>query len=1017
MKKISERNRWVEIYNQNHAVWEDKDNQLTRLEQRLSQIKDNRLSFLKAGVELLYHTDNPTLVLENVYNNVIPGSPYDNETIYYEKIGANSYKRYESPSHLEPSSLSEGTDLYNEMINDWRDKVLAGDLYTTNDNNTDNNIVLFQTLSPANFNYYNILLEDNDDPQRIYNIEISLLNPKARGSLITTLLQDQAAISTYGIQDQETVNTYIQVYEDFINFVRDYNKLTFLEAIGIANYTNNDIETLKAKAQSNQLYTNIILKMLYEIEHADDPYDAEHSYHGFQDFDWTRGATFDASTIDAEYLGEIKAIVQVITGAIEVNLRTIKTYIVEDLDVEIANLTTSITNLENTNAQILETINEAAKNQYDLVTVGSIYNDKREYFTKNGNNYTAYTTYNSSTWTDGINNKTLYVKNDRTTYGYKYVKVGSNITFDDTYYTNDPQYSPAANNTTTDVVFGKSNTADNQASGTFRITINKHVYEVPIKGFTDVPSNKPIYITANSAAANNGGTINIKARLADGESLGYIDLDGQVLIKNGHLNITGTDGSTGNGYGLSVGNSDTSRDALIYGSTYSTQYVGLYGYSDENTQPASEEGNNYGYTTKAGLWYDNYNNHKLIRTWNISNNDDDVGIGAYQYAFTGKVNGTDYVLGGLNFNTNAIEFHTGLPSAADPNNSPSWATIKTGNILPGIAATTIENVLVGQDLGGINNEWANIYAVNAGTSNNPITNGYFTNLNVTNLKIGNTDITSYIPHSSGTEAQFWRGGATPTWANLLKDDGGAHFILQNSSTAYSKGTTVTSAVPLGAIYFNSNDSTTGSEQKSLTSIHTEISSSNNTILYLKAMENTPNSTTKAELQIRCRKGYTDTGSYTNYNKQLDFNGVFSATKVFNAVFNDYAEYRQTINLEAGRVVVDNDDGSLKRASQRLQSGAQVISDTFGQAMGETDECKTPLAVAGRVLVYTYQNRENYHAGMAVCSAPNGTVDIMTREEIKEYPDCIIGIVSEIPQYKTWGTENVKVNGRIWIKVK
>ena len=146
-------------------------------------------------------------------------------------------------------------------------------------------------------------------------------------------------------------------------------------------------------------------------------------------------------------------------------------------------------------------------------------------------------------------------------------------------------------------------------------------------------------------------------------------------------------------------------------------------------------------------------------------------------------------------------------------------------------------------------------------------------------------------------------------------------------------------------------------------------------------------------------------------------GYIYGNKVYGAVFNDYAEYRTTINLEAGRVVIDNDDGSLSCSSSRLQPGAQVISDTFGHSMGETDTAKTPLAVAGRVLVYTYQPRENYHAGMAVCSAPDGTVDIMTREEIRDYPDCIIGIVSEIPQYKTWGSDNVKVDGRIWIKVK
>ena len=142
-----------------------------------------------------------------------------------------------------------------------------------------------------------------------------------------------------------------------------------------------------------------------------------------------------------------------------------------------------------------------------------------------------------------------------------------------------------------------------------------------------------------------------------------------------------------------------------------------------------------------------------------------------------------------------------------------------------------------------------------------------------------------------------------------------------------------------------------------------------------------------------------------------------AARVYNAVFNDYAECRTTINLDPGHAVIDMDDGSLKCTTKRLQPGAQIISDTYGTSMGETETTKTPLAVAGRVLAYPYRDRNEYHAGMAVCSAPNGTVDIMTREEIKDYPDCIIGIVSEIPNYKTWGTNNVEVNNRIWIKVK
>jgi hypothetical protein len=42
---------------------------------------------------------------------------------------------------------------------------------------------------------------------------------------------------------------------------------------------------------------------------------------------------------------------------------------------------------------------------------------------------------------------------------------------------------------------------------------------------------------------------------------------------------------------------------------------------------------------------------------------------------------------------------------------------------------------------------------------------------------------------------------------------------------------------------------------------------------------------------------------------------------------------------------------------------------------------------------------------------------MTQEEVKMWPNRIVGIVSEIPDYETWGSGNTQVNGRIWIKVK
>lgn len=147
-------------------------------------------------------------------------------------------------------------------------------------------------------------------------------------------------------------------------------------------------------------------------------------------------------------------------------------------------------------------------------------------------------------------------------------------------------------------------------------------------------------------------------------------------------------------------------------------------------------------------------------------------------------------------------------------------------------------------------------------------------------------------------------------------------------------------------------------------------------------------------------------------------GAFSAPSVYGAVWNDYAEYRnQAEELKPGQVTYCGNDGKLKRTTKRLQKFEGVVSDTFGFAIGETDNCKTPLAVSGRVLVYTYEDRSTFNSGDCVCAAPNGRVSKMTREEIMMYPERIIGTVSEIPTYTTWGSGNVDVNGRIWIRIR
>lgn len=145
--------------------------------------------------------------------------------------------------------------------------------------------------------------------------------------------------------------------------------------------------------------------------------------------------------------------------------------------------------------------------------------------------------------------------------------------------------------------------------------------------------------------------------------------------------------------------------------------------------------------------------------------------------------------------------------------------------------------------------------------------------------------------------------------------------------------------------------------------------------------------------------------------------------VTGAVWNDYAECRESQDDEPGYVLIENGDDTLSKSTERLQQFAGISSDTWGFSQGKTKKAKTHIAVAGRVLAYPYQDRNKYKPGDAVCTAPGGTVDIMTEEEIIKYPHRIVGTVSCVPEYEEWGggenadRDPVKVNGRIWIKVK
>ena len=266
-----------------------------------------------------------------------------------------------------------------------------------------------------------------------------------------------------------------------------------------------------------------------------------------------------------------------------------------------------------------------------------------------------------------------------------------------------------------------------------------------------------------------------------------------------------------------------------------------------------------------------------------------------------------------------------------------------------------------------------------------------------------------------------RSGTTFTYTCL--DGTYGTFTQQDDNTTYTEGTGISisnQTITNTGVHSVATGSTNGTISVNTNGTATEVavkglgSNAYNSTAYLPLAGGTV--TGEITFSNTTAASSTTTGA-VKISGGLGVAGNIYGAKVYGAVFNDYAEYRdQNEKLNAGYIVYCDDDGKLKLTTERLQKFEGVVSDTFGFAIGETDECKTPIAVSGRVLVYC-NPEDHFHSGDCVCAGPDGLAHYMTREEIMEYPDRIVGIVSEIPTYEYWGSENIKVNGRIWIKVK
>lgn len=140
--------------------------------------------------------------------------------------------------------------------------------------------------------------------------------------------------------------------------------------------------------------------------------------------------------------------------------------------------------------------------------------------------------------------------------------------------------------------------------------------------------------------------------------------------------------------------------------------------------------------------------------------------------------------------------------------------------------------------------------------------------------------------------------------------------------------------------------------------------------------------------------------------RLNMDGYFYATRVYNAVYNDLAEFMfKAEDAEPGDVMIQTKNGLMRSSKRGDRAVIGVYSDTYGYALGAEDAgSKLPIGISGRVLVKV---REELKIGDLLISDVDGFATKATKEE-ELIPGIIIGKVFE--------EKNDSSISKIWILI-
>lgn len=140
------------------------------------------------------------------------------------------------------------------------------------------------------------------------------------------------------------------------------------------------------------------------------------------------------------------------------------------------------------------------------------------------------------------------------------------------------------------------------------------------------------------------------------------------------------------------------------------------------------------------------------------------------------------------------------------------------------------------------------------------------------------------------------------------------------------------------------------------------------------------------------------------SQRLNYNGYFYASRVYNAVYNDFADCLYldadlTFEDSKNKIVELCDNNTVRLASRFSRTIIGVISDTYAYIAGGTEEeiqnnIKAPICSAGYAWV-NVENVEKAELGFYIMPADNGIGKVISFDEKTQYNDFIVGKIIAI----------------------